>query len=51
MVPVDAEPGGRDDHGPDAGGGRSWCGVITVGAFVLLAALISRVFGLVGRVL
>ncbi|MFF5774488.1 hypothetical protein ACFY8V_29620 [Streptomyces californicus] len=47
----EVEPGGRDGHGPDTGGGWSWCGVITVGVFVLLAVLISWVFGLMGRIL
>ncbi|OCC10300.1 hypothetical protein [Streptomyces sp. PTY087I2] len=46
----DVELGGRDDEGADAGGRWSWCGVITVGIFILLAMLISWVFGLVGRI-
>ncbi len=36
--------------GADTGGGWSWCGVITVGIFILLAVLISWIFGLVGRI-
>ncbi|GGS52536.1 hypothetical protein GCM10010221_59510 [Streptomyces parvus] len=46
----DGELGGRDDQGLDTGGGWSWCGVITVGIFILLAVLISWIFGLVGRI-
>ncbi|MDX3737660.1 MULTISPECIES: hypothetical protein [Streptomyces] len=47
----DGELGGRDGHGLEAGGGWSWCGVITIGFFILLAVLISWIFGLVGRIL
>ncbi|MEU9677391.1 MULTISPECIES: hypothetical protein [Streptomyces] len=46
----DGELGGRDDHDLDTGGGWSWCGVITVGIFILLAVLISWISGLVGRI-
>ncbi|MFJ2026861.1 hypothetical protein ACIODW_24070 [Streptomyces sp. NPDC087897] len=47
----DAEMGGRDDQGLEAGGGWSWCGVITVGVLVLLVVLVSWLLGLVGRIL
>ncbi|MGW3301780.1 hypothetical protein ACWGA4_35605 [Streptomyces rubiginosohelvolus] len=46
----DGELRGRDDQGLDTGGGWSWCGVITVGIFILLAVLISWIFGFVGRI-